>query len=35
MRRCAGELEDPSEKTSESVPMSVIGPPVGAEFDEL
>ena len=35
MSRWAGASEEPSEKTSESVPMSVIGPPDGAGLDEL
>ncbi len=34
IRRCAGASGEPSEKTSESVPISVIGPPEGAGLEE-
>jgi hypothetical protein len=32
---CAGELGLPFEKTSETVPTSVIGPPVTAGFEDV
>ena len=35
MSRCAGAVAEPSEKTSDNVPVSVIGPPDGSGFDEL
>ena len=35
MNRCAGEVAEPSEKTSETVPVSVIFPLVTGGFEEL